>query len=204
MIDQYRHCLPHHITCKEVSQQELNNLLPGAVHQGVAIRVLPIEKLHLDWLLHLQKKGRSIVLILDQITDPHNVGAILRTAAAFNVDAVIMTNRNSVRESGVVAKAAAGALESVPIIEVANLVEAIKSLKKVNYWIFGMDGGAAEHVSVLADYDKVAIVLGSEGEGMRNLVTKNCDLIVKIPMSEKMESLNVSNACAIALFSAIK
>jgi len=203
LSEEFRSSLHRNVVYKEASQQELDNLLPGAVHQGIAVRVLPIDKPHLDWLLQ-EQAGKSIVLILDQITDPHNVGAIMRTAAAFDVAAVIMTNRNSVRESGVVAKAAAGALESVPIIEVANLVEAIKMLKKSNYWIFAMDGGAMDNVNILSGYDKVAIVLGSEGDGIRDLVAKNCDLKIKIPMSEKMESLNVSNACAIALFAATR
>lgn len=204
LTEEFRSNLHRNIVYKDVSQKELDNLLPGAVHQGVAIRVLPVDKPHLDWVLQQEVLGKSIILILDQITDPHNVGAIMRTAAAFNASAIIMTNRNSVRESGVVAKAAAGALELVPIIEVANLVEAIKALKKVNYWVFAMDGSAKDDVSIVANYEKIAIVLGSEGSGIRDLVAKNCDLRVKITMSEKMESLNVSNACAIALFAATK
>jgi 23S rRNA (guanosine2251-2'-O)-methyltransferase len=188
---------------REVTIHELDELLPGSVHQGIAIKVMPLDKPHIEWLLK-SELNRSIVLILDQLTDPHNVGAIIRTAAAFSVSAIVTTNRHTVRETSVVAKSAAGALELVPIIEVANLAESIKLMKKHNYWIFGLNGEARDEVSILADYEKIGIVLGSEGNGIRDLVAKSCDMQLRIPTSNQMGCLNVSNACAIALYAAQK
>lgn len=179
--------------------QKLESLLPpGSVHQGIAIECdkLPQPSLQ-DWL------GEGIekpVLLLDQITDPHNVGAILRSAAAFDAGCVIATDRHAPAESGVMAKSASGALESVPLIHVVNLVQAIEALKKAGYWIYGLDGEAKQTLQEARPNKKTALVLGAEGAGLRRLTTEHCDVLVKLPMSERMESLNVSNAAAVALY----
>lgn len=203
ILDELNYLIPKSIKRISVKNKELDALLPNSVHQGIAIKVKPLDRLHIDWLLDSNLRlSKNIVMILDHVTDPHNIGAIIRTASAFNVRAIITSIRNGAQETGVVAKSAAGGLEIVPIVEVANISEGIKILKKHNYWVFGLDGNASENVNVMKQYDNIAIVLGSEGFGMRDLVSKNCDVLVKIPISSQMESLNVSNAAAIALFSA--
>lgn len=203
ILDELNYLIPKSIKRISVKNKELDALLPNSVHQGIAIKVKPLDRLHIDWLLNSNLGlSKNIVMILDQVTDPHNIGAIIRTASAFNVRAIITSIRNGAQETGVVAKSAAGGLEIVPVVEVANISEGIKILKKHNYWVFGLDGNASENVNVMKQYDNIAIVLGSEGFGMRDLVSKNCDVLVKIAISSQMESLNVSNAAAIALFSA--
>lgn len=186
---------------KIMTSQQLNSLLPKeATHQGIALLVLPIA------LNSLKDVDLSLpdtkIAILDQITDPHNIGAILRSAAAFGIKAIIMTNDNSAEESGVVAKTACGALELVPIIRVVNLKSAIELLKKQGFWIIGLDGNAKEFITSKALKGKVAMVLGAEGAGMRRLTTEACDLLVKIPINETMESLNVSTAASIVFYEA--
>jgi len=201
VVKELSHLISKSIKRATVTNKELDALLPNAVHQGIAMKVKPLDRVHIDWLLDGDlTTEKNIVIVLDQVTDPHNVGAIIRTASAFNVKAIITSMRNGAQETGVVAKSAAGGLELVPIVEVANISEGIKALKQNNYWVFGLDGNASQDVSIMKQYDNVAIVLGSEGFGMRDLVSKNCDVLVKIPISKQMESLNVSNAAAIALF----
>jgi len=173
-------------------------LPPGSVHQGIAVECDPLDQPSLqDWLSERIEKP---VLLLDQITDPHNVGAILRSAAAFDVGAVIATDRNAPGESGVMAKAASGALETVPLISVTNLVQTIELLKKAGYWIAGLDGTAKQPLHEAKLDAKTALVLGAEGKGLRRLTAEHCDFLVRLPMSNRMESLNVSNAAAVALY----
>jgi 23S rRNA (guanosine2251-2'-O)-methyltransferase len=179
--------------------QKLENMLPhGSVHQGIVVECEPLVAPSLaDWLaLGIDKP----LLMLDQVTDPHNVGAILRSAAAFDVGAVIVTDRNAPTESGVMGKAASGALEIIPMIHVTNLVQAIETIKKAGYWIAGLDGGAKQTIAEAKLDKKTALVLGAEGAGMRRLTAEHCDFLVKLPMSGQMESLNVSNAAAVALY----
>jgi 23S rRNA (guanosine2251-2'-O)-methyltransferase len=173
-------------------------LPPGAVHQGIALDCLPLEQPTLDDLLS-DEPNRPIV-VLDQVTDPHNVGAILRSAAAFDAAAVVVTDRHAPQESGTMAKAASGAMETVPLVTVGNLAQAIDKLKKTGYWIAGLTGDAKQTIAEAKLDAKTALVLGAEGDGMRRLTTERCDFLVKLPMSDKMESLNVSNAAAVALY----
>jgi len=170
-------------------------LPPGATHQGFALLTEPLP----DLAIH-EIPDAKLVLILDQITDPQNVGAILRSAAAFAVDAVIMPKDNSPPETTALAKAASGALEIVPIVKVTNLVAAMKYLKEDGFWILGLDGKAEMPLGQAPRYEKTALALGAEGIGLRRLTSENCDLLVKLPISDKMESLNVSNAAAVALY----
>jgi 23S rRNA (guanosine2251-2'-O)-methyltransferase len=188
--------------CKQlalVDAQKIESVLPGdAVHQGIAVECEPLNQPSLDeWLMEEKNKP---VLLLDQVTDPHNVGAILRSAAAFDIGAVIVTDRNAPAESGTMAKSASGALEIVPLIQVTNLVQAIELLKKAGYWTYGLDGEAKESITTAKFDTKSALILGAEGRGLRRLTGERCDFLVKLPMSNKMESLNVSNAAAIALY----
>jgi 23S rRNA (guanosine2251-2'-O)-methyltransferase len=198
-----------------VDSQKIDAMLPpGSVHQGIAVECEPLAQPGLqEWLseehphpttLHPHpnpppSRGRGIIM-LDQVTDPHNVGAILRTAAAFGIGAVVTLERSAAQESGVMAKAASGALELVPLISVGNLAQAIAILKKAGYWIYGLDGEAKASLCETKFDAKTALILGAEGRGLRRLTAEHCDFLVKIPMSGQMESLNVSNAAAVALY----
>ena len=140
------------------------------------------------------------MLVLDRINDPHNLGAILRSAVAFGVRAVILPHRQSAELGGATAKAASGALDMIPIVEVTNLSRALDQLKDLGYWRAGLDGQAEQTISDAPRFEKLALVLGAEGTGIRRLVGEHCDLMLKLPISERMESLNVSVACGIALY----
>lgn len=169
--------------------------LDDAVHQGVILEVSPLPDYELASVT-----DKSPLVILDQVTDPHNVGAILRSAAAFNAGAIIVTKQNSPAETAILAKSASGALEIVPIIKVTNLARAMDELKKNGYWCVGMDGSAPKTIRESKLPDKIALVMGAEGRGLRQLTQKSCDMLIKLPISDKVESLNVSNAAAIALY----
>jgi 23S rRNA (guanosine2251-2'-O)-methyltransferase len=187
-----------------VEATALDRLLPrDAVHQGVvlqtrALDVPDVTELAVD---RLPEGRRALVLVLDQVTDPHNVGAILRSAAAFGAAALIMTARHSPRLDGALAKAASGALEAVPVLTVPNLARALETLADIGYFRIGLDGTgttAFEDVDVLGP---IAVVLGAESVGMRRLTVEHCDQICRISTTGSIASLNVSNAAAIALHS---
>lgn len=182
-----------------VDGKKLDDMLPReAVHQGIAVECGTLLQPSLQE--YLLQNGDKPVVVLDQVSDPHNVGAILRSAAAFDVGAVIATDRNAPSESGVMAKAASGALEIVPLIAVGNLAQAIELLKKSGYWTYGLDGEAKQLISAVKFDRKTALVMGAEGRGLRRLTSERCDALVRLPISDKMESLNVSNAAAIAFY----
>ena len=180
-------------------------LPPRAVHQGLAAKVHPLPDRGIeDVIAEAESQEHAQVVILDQVTDPQNVGAILRSAAAFGALAVILTERNAAPESGALAKAASGALEHVPLIRVTNLSRAIELLKKGGFWIAGL---AAEGTQTLADAKltgKVGLALGAEGPGLRRLTREHCDLLVRLPTGGAIDHLNVSNAAAVALYELIR
>lgn len=176
--------------------RQLDKILPkDAVHQGVAALVHPLPYTSLEDVLE-----SSLLLVLDQVTDPHNVGAILRSAAAFGVGAVIMTEDHGAPENGALAKAACGALDIVPLIRITNLSSTLDTLKSNDFWCVGLDGKTDKLIGEAKSFKKKALVLGAEGKGLRRLTAEKCDLLVKIPISPQMESLNVSNAAAVALY----
>jgi len=169
-----------------------------APHQGLVLECEPLADLHLDEVL-AGDPARPLV-ILDQVTDPHNVGAILRSAAAFNAAALVTQDRHAPPESGVVAKSASGALESVPWVRVVNLARSLEQIADAGYWRIGLTGEAETTLGEALPAGAVALVLGAEGEGMRQNIEAHCDALASLPISSSMESLNVSNAAAIALY----
>ena len=188
--------------CREIVDADaVSRLLPqGAVHQGVAIECDPLPQRSLEEVASPEDGARGIVLVLDQISDPHNVGAILRSAAAFGVSAVIVQDRNAPPESGALAKAASGALDIVPYITVVNIARALKELSDLGYWRVALMGEGEQPLKEAIGTTPVALVLGSEGSGLRRLVREHCDVAAYVPIASAMESLNVSNAAAIALY----
>lgn len=186
------------VSPETVSRGEIARFLPeGAVHQGIALLTHPLPALAVEDL-DLSESG--VIVVLDQVTDPHNVGAILRSAAAFGAKAVITPEKNAPEMTGVLAKSACGAAECVPLIYVSNLVRAMNTLKENGWWCVGLDGYADSVMHETDLPEKCVLVMGAEGSGLRRLTAENCDLTVKLRISEKMESLNVSNAAAVALY----
>lgn len=176
-------------------------LPPDCVHQGVAILVTPLPFVDvLDVASALDASTPAVFLALDQANDPRNIGAILRTAAAFGVSGIILPDRGSPEESGTMAKAAAGALEVVPLLRVTNLVRTLEELNQHGFWSIGLDGSAKQSVSEMDLSGRIVLVLGAEGRGLRRLTRETCDHLTRIPISEAMESLNLSNAAAITLY----
>jgi 23S rRNA (guanosine2251-2'-O)-methyltransferase len=173
-----------------------------APHQGIVAEVAPLEDVWLADVLDQHQDDVRPLLILDQVTDPHNVGAIFRSAAAFDAVAVVTQDRHAPPESGVLAKSASGALEIVPWVRVVNLARALEEIAEYQYWRIGLSGHADVTLQEALAPRRNALVLGAEGEGMRHNVEEHCDQIAKLPISDRMESLNVSNAAAIALYAA--
>jgi 23S rRNA (guanosine2251-2'-O)-methyltransferase len=176
--------------------REIDRLLgPDAVHQGAALYADPLPEPPIEGIL-----DASLLLVLDQVTDPHNVGAILRSAAAFGVAAVVTTGRHAPAETGVLAKAASGALEHVPFVRVTNLARGLEMLGAAGFERLGLDSEHAEDISRIDVALKTALVLGAEGKGLRRLTRETCDRLVRIPTHGPILSLNVSNAAAVALY----
>jgi 23S rRNA (guanosine2251-2'-O)-methyltransferase len=181
---------------------DLGRLVPGdAPHQGVVIEVEPLEEIWLDDLLGGAAE-RSIVVVLDQVTDPHNVGAILRSVAAFGAIGIVTQDRHSPPESGVIAKASSGALERVPWARVVNLARALEDISEAGFWRIGLTGDADTELKQALGPQRVALVLGAEGAGMRLNTREHCDALARLPITDAVESLNVSNAAAVALYAA--
>ena len=183
-----------------VEPARLQQLLPGdAAHQGVVLETAPLTGPALAELLaHIDQ--RACLVLLDQVTDPQNVGAILRSAAAFGADGVIVPGRHAAPQTAVLAKAASGALDVVPLVSVSNLAHAIGQLKDDGFWVIGLDGAAPETLESAAQADRTAFVLGAEGAGLRRLTRDRCDLLARLPTGPGMVHLNVAQAAAIALY----
>ena len=187
-------------------RRELGSLLPrDAVHQGAAALCDPLPETALEDVLedardNAPNAAQAAVVVLDQATDPRNVGAVLRSAAAFGALAVIVQDRHAPQATPALAKAAAGALEITPLVRVPNVSRALKTLKDHGFWCAGLDARAVETLAGADLSGKVALVLGAEGAGLRRLTSESCDLLVRAPISGAVESLNLSNAAAIALY----
>jgi 23S rRNA (guanosine2251-2'-O)-methyltransferase len=181
---------------------DLGRMVPAdAPHQGVVIEVEPLEDI---WLADLLSDApeQAVLLVLDQVTDPHNVGAILRSAAAFGAIGIVTQDRHSPPEGGALAKAASGALERVPWVRVVNLARALEEIAEAGFWRIGLAGDAESDLKQALGPKRVALVLGAEGPGMRSNTREHCDALARLPISNAMESLNVSNAAAVALYAA--
>lgn len=182
---------------------DLGRMVPSdAPHQGIVAEVEPLDDVWLGDALEAGQDDRRPVLVLDQVTDPHNVGAILRSAAAFDALCIVTQDRHAPPESGVLARSASGALEIVPWVRVVNLARALDEIAEAGYWRIGLDGEADTILGEAIGESRVALVLGAEGEGLRHNSMAHCDILAKLPISLRMESLNVSNAAAIALYAA--
>ncbi len=188
--------LPDALAIEETTPRALSRLLGAdAVHQGVAAEVEPLATLTLNELA-----GGNLIVVLDQVTDPHNVGAILRSALAFGARAVVTTARHAPRETGVLAKAASGALDRIPLITVTNLARALGEIGRMGYLRIGLDSGEDVGLETALTGSRIALVLGAEGKGLRQLTRTTCDSLARLPTFDAQASLNVSNATAVALY----
>lgn len=175
-------------------------LPPGAVHQGLAAYMDELPRVRLKEACDPSDRAMRPVVVLDQITDTHNIGAIFRTAAAFNARAIVVQERRTPPLSGALAKAAAGAVDIVPCVQAVNIARALEALKELGYYCAGLAGEASMEMKDIPRTKPVALVMGAEGAGLRELVGQTCDTLARIPIAAQMESLNVSNAAAIALY----
>lgn len=181
-----------------VSPQDIDKVLgPEAIHQGVMLETRPLPVRKLEAL-----KESPLLLVLDQVTDPHNVGAIMRSAVAFGAGALVTTQRHSPTESGVLAKSASGALELIPYIQITNLADALGELHKLGFQTIGLDSEGPEELEKTFAAERVALVLGSEGKGLRQKTRETVNALARLDMPGEIKSLNVSNAAAVALYAA--
>ena len=181
-----------------ITPQDIDRFLgPDAIHQGVMLETRPLPVRRLDAL-----KDSPLLLVLDQVTDPHNVGAIMRSAVAFDAGAVITTQRHSPTESGVLAKSASGALEVIPYIQAGNLADTLEELHRLGFQSIGLDSEGPQPLEPTFSGDKIALVLGSEGKGLRQKTRETVTALARLDMPGAIKSLNVSNACAISLYAA--
>jgi len=197
--------LPADVPVTYAEAADLARLVPGdAPHQGVVIEVEPLEDMWLGDLLQQAQNDpperQRPLVVLDQVTDPHNVGAILRSAAAFDALGIVTQDRHAPPESGTVARAASGALETVPWVRVVNLARALDEIAEAGFWRIGLTGHAKGTLAEVMGPQRICIVLGAEGEGMRQNTEAHCDELARLPISSLVESLNVSNAAAVALY----
>ncbi len=185
---------------EEIARSELDRILPpGAVHQGIAVLVDPLPEPDLDEIL-AGAGPDALLVVLDQVTDPQNVGAVLRSAAAFGALAVVVTRDHAPPITGALAKAASGALEVVPLVTVTNLARALDRLKAADVWCVGLAEDAATPLTGAWPEGRAALVLGAEGKGLRRLTRERCDALHRLPTRGRIASLNVSNAAAVALY----
>lgn len=190
----------NHLQVVSISPQEMERLSNGGVHQGIAAELKPYQTVSLEEIIaKAKKKEKKIIVMLDGIEDPHNLGAILRSADVFEASGIVLPKNNSVSLNATVAKTSAGAINYVPVAVVNNLNQAIKTLKEEGYWVVATDGSAQISYSSIKYDFPVVVVIGSEGKGVSPLVLKNSDYIVKIPQYGHVNSLNASVAAGILL-----
>ncbi len=201
VTERTRDLVPVNLSPEILPPDAISRLLPqGSVHQGIALLCDPLPALVLEDAVELKPPGDRLVVVLDQVTDPHNEGAILRSAAAFGAAAVVVQDRHAPPESGVLAKAASGALDVVPRVAVVNIARTLERLGRLGFWRIALASDGDSALSEAATKGDVALVLGAEGAGLRRLVREHCDVSAHIPVADVIGSLNVSNAAAIAFY----
>jgi 23S rRNA (guanosine2251-2'-O)-methyltransferase len=185
-----------------VEKETLHKSVPReAVHQGVGCDTSPLPDVMLhEVVANINEKGRGVIVMLDQVTDPHNIGAIVRSAACFGADAIIVQSRNAPELNALIAKTACGGAEIVPIVTETNLARAIETLQKEGFFALALDERGRMNLTEAPDYEKTLIVFGAEGAGLRPLIRDKCDLLIRLPTTSHFSSLNVSNAAAITLY----
>lgn len=185
-----------------VTKEQLDKSLPpGTVHQGIALNCQPLDEVSVsDLIVQNADKPCSVIVVLDQVTDPHNVGAIIRSASAFGADGIVMQRKHAPEPTGILAKIACGAVDHLPIAYETNLSRTLETLKDAGYTVIGLDEHSPHQFTTLPRYEKSVLVLGAEGDGMRRLVKEHCDVLVTLPTGGAIASLNVSNAAAVALY----
>lgn len=186
-------------------KEALDRALPrGTVHQGIACDAAPLEEVYLPELIRKAgTKERSVLVLLDQVTDPHNMGAIMRSACAFGADGIIVQSRHAPELNGIVAKTASGAVEHLPVVYETNLARAIEALKEAGYFALALDERGSKTLPEAPHYPKTLLILGAEGPGLRPLIRDHCDLLLKLPTPGTFFSLNVSNAAAVAMYAVV-
>lgn len=200
-LNSIQNLIPKNIKVETKNDSELNRLTKNSSHQGLILHTSTIFMNNIESIKAILQRDISCLMILDQVTDPQNVGAIIRSSLAFEIDGVIMTQNNSPHETPTINKTSSGAIEKLPIVKVTNLVSTLNTLKENGYWIVGLDSNTSSYINASNVFSKkTAIVMGSEGKGLRLLTKKHCDSIVKLPMSDQIDSLNVSNAAAITMY----
>jgi 23S rRNA (guanosine2251-2'-O)-methyltransferase len=183
-----------------LDRRALEQLVPeDAVHQGMAVAADALPRRELGDIVAAARDG-SVIVLLDQVSDPHNIGAVLRSAAAFGALALVVPEHGTPPATGVLAKAASGALELVPMVRAGNLARALEQAKEAGFWCVGLDEQAEQSLAALDLPPRVALVLGGEGAGLRRLTRERCDFLVRLPTRGGLASLNVSNAAAVALY----
>lgn len=191
----------HDLALELSEPTSIEELLPeGAVHQGLALSCAPLQQPSLSQLVRALPHGRQVIVALDQVTDPHNAGAIIRSAAVFGAAAVLTTDRNAPQESGLLAKTASGGFEFVPYIQETNLARSLDYLKAQDFWCLGLASEARQTLGGADLADRLILVMGAEGSGLRRLTREHCDLLLALPAKGGMRDLNVSNAAAVCLY----
>ncbi len=192
-----------------INKHDLDNTLhKGAVHQGIAICCSSLPEMdEQDLIIQASNKGTSFLAILDQVTDPHNVGAILRSASAFGLDGILMQKKHAPILDGVLAKTACGAVDHIPVAQATNLARTVRALQDEGFFVIGLDEHSDEVIGSTHNansHDKLCVILGSEGDGIRRLVKESCDILATLPTGGAIASLNVSNAAAVAFYALMK
>ena len=186
---------------KILTRVEIDNLVGRNInHQGICLSVEKIQKKTIKEFLSVQSENNSTLVLLDQLEDSQNVGAIFRSALAFNINGILLTESQSVNENGFIAKSACGGLDKIPFTYISNLSSAIKTLKDNGYWVYGLEGKANKLINEIDFPNKTVLVLGSESDGMRKITSSFCDELIKIKISDELESLNVSNTAAVVFY----
>lgn len=192
------------VPVQKVDKQYLDRLVPGTAHQGIVARVAPHAYAELDDILAAARGDDPLLVLLDEVTDPHNLGAIIRTAEAAGAHGVVIPRRRAAAVTPAVVKASAGAIEFVPVARVGNLAVTIDALKEKGIWVVGADASARQTIWDAPLDGPLALVVGGEDKGLGRLVREKCDLLVKLPMAGRVNSLNASVAAALVLFEAVR